>query len=135
MSTSLTVPEVKEVQIVYQANMPGLLNYFGPIHLRLDRAVTFRDALRAIYDFFQVRLRTDEAEYFQRVLPEQWREWSRAFYLRCATAPHIAVRDAERNQGMRRVDCLGDRVKFWGLWITHNPDRTWQIQLGLDSLG
>ncbi|KAI0365808.1 hypothetical protein BV20DRAFT_953601 [Pilatotrama ljubarskyi] len=131
MDDSLTMPEVKEVQIVYNANMPGLLNFFGPIHIRKEGMITIRDTLRAIYDFFQVPITQEQANYMERTYPDVWKDCVEAFRTRCTRSQHIAIPVTEWRQGVKRVDCLGDRVKYWGMWATHNPDATWQLNLGL----
>ncbi|EIW54798.1 uncharacterized protein TRAVEDRAFT_84673, partial [Trametes versicolor FP-101664 SS1] len=124
-----TNPEVKEVQISY--TIWGSPNLFGPIHIRQTRTVTVGDALDRIYEFFQTPLRADEVEPVRTARPEVWKTWVEAFRRRCHQAPHIAIPDVEWGQGMRRVDCLGEKVNYWGSWNTHNPDRSWQINLGL----
>ncbi|KAI0765871.1 hypothetical protein BD413DRAFT_455811, partial [Trametes elegans] len=129
-----TEPATHEVQIVYGTAMPGMENVFGPIHIRKPpgRAVTVGDMLRAVYEFFQTPLRQDEADALKARYPDMWHAWGEAFRTRCREAPHIAVPTAEWNQGMRRVDTLGERVKYWGLWTTHNAsNNTWQLNLGL----
>lgn len=129
LKEALTNPEVREVQISY--TIWGSPNLFGPIHIRQTRTVTVGDALERIYEFFQTPLRADEVAPIRRARPEVWKTWVEAFRRRCHQAPHIAIPDVEWGQGMRRVDCFGEKVNYWGAWNTHNPDRSWQINLGL----
>ncbi|KAI0821854.1 hypothetical protein BC628DRAFT_1295230, partial [Trametes gibbosa] len=126
-----TLPEVNEVQIVYPTTRVGLLGLFGPISIRQTRTVTVGDALRAVYDFFQAPLAEEQAAHVQRTSPDVWKTWVDAFRRRCHEVPH-ALPVAEWRRGMRRVDCLGQKVMHWGAWTTHDvPERTWQINLGL----
>ncbi|KAH9848715.1 hypothetical protein C2E23DRAFT_691853, partial [Lenzites betulinus] len=126
-----TSPAVQEVKLVYPTTPAGLLGLFGPIDICQTRTVTIGDALRAVYDFFQTPLLDAEAKHVERTRPDVWKRCEDAFKRRVEMVPH-ALPAAEWRRGMRRVDCLGEQVKFWGAWATMNiPGATWQINLGL----
>ncbi|KAI0628612.1 hypothetical protein C8Q77DRAFT_1039204, partial [Trametes polyzona] len=123
-----TSPEVRSVDIAYKLRPLDLVNHFGPIRIRKDRAITIGDVLSKIYDFFQKPLREDQYAEVQRTHPDVWQSWTKAFTKRCRI---YAVPDVEWSKGMKRVDCLGERILWWGSWTTHNVDGTWQITLRL----
>ena len=126
-----THPPVPTVQIVTSATVLGGLNYWGPIVVDKTGSggrVLFGDIVQAIYDFFQRPLTQDEARVLERDVPAAWAEMTRAFTARCREHPGLA--EVEWKQGMRRVDCLGERYMFWGLWVSHNADGTFQLNLG-----
>lgn len=124
-------PSTPSVTIVYNATTLWAPGSWGPIAIDKRSSggqVLFEDILDAIYDFFQTPLVWNEADAFKRDLPEAWQQMKRAFQRRCREFPGLS--EVEHRNGMRRVDCLGDRYMFWGLWVTHNLDGTFQLNLG-----
>ena len=126
-----THPPVPRVHIAYNTSVLGALNAWGPIVVDKGEkgVVSFGDVADAIYDFFQTPLTHVEAHELKTHFPALWADMCRAFRKRCEDVP--AIPEVTWRQGMRRVDCLGDRILFWGMWVTHNPDRTFYLNLGL----
>ncbi|RPD60226.1 hypothetical protein L226DRAFT_471623 [Lentinus tigrinus ALCF2SS1-7] len=109
-----------------------MLNYWGPIVVNKGEGGTvfFEDVVDAVYEYFQQPLLPNEAAMIERDSPDAWRQMMTSFSKRCRDAHGIA--DFEWRQGMRRVDCLGERHMWWGLWVTHNTaNGTFQLNLGL----
>ena len=117
--------------LVVVATVLGGLNYWGPIVVDKGDGgtVNVEDVLDAIFDFFQQQLLPNEAAVIERDFPDAWRQMQDAFRKRCRDAH--AISEVEWLQGMRRVDCFGERHKWWGMWVTHNADGTYQLNLGL----
>ncbi|KAI6140986.1 hypothetical protein BKA82DRAFT_3986522, partial [Pisolithus tinctorius] len=92
---------------------------------------TIRDLLKGIYAFFQTRLARAEVEYIGSLGRDNYHLLVDT-YQRRTTQRHLGVlRDWEWRDGMRMVDCLGDKTWWWGVWVTYNPNGTWQLNLGL----
>ena len=126
-----TYPPVSRLHIAYNTNTIGMINYWGPIVVDKGDGgtVNVEDVLDAIFDFFQQQLLPHEAAVIERDFPDAWRQMQDAFRKRCRDAH--AISEVEWLQGMRRVDCFGERHKWWGMWVTHNADGTYQLNLGL----
>ena len=87
----------------------------------------------AIYDFFQTQLTHREVDYLKNFNESNYDLLVDACRARCEVTP--ALHDFERLQGLKRVDVLGDKRAFWGLWITVNDvTNSWHLNLGLVSL-
>lgn len=104
---------------------------WGPIKVRASGpgGVTTRDAFNAIYEYFQ---RTVKKSGLARMkeLPEGERleeNMKEAFYRRTRGMPVLPGHD----EALKRLDCLGERSFFWGLYVSYNDDGTWQLNLGL----
>ena len=126
-----THPPVSCVHIAYNTNTIGMINYWGPIVVDKGEGgtVLVEDVLDAIFDFFQRQLLQTEAAVIKRDFPGAWRQMMAAYEKRCRDAHGIF--EAEWLQGMRRVDCFGERHMWWGMWVTHNANGTYQLNLGL----
>ncbi|KAI6158320.1 hypothetical protein EDD17DRAFT_1012490 [Pisolithus thermaeus] len=111
----------------------GLINQlWGPIVIeRPGRRVTVRDLLEGIYAFFQTHLTRAEVERISSLGEDNYRLIVDAYRKRTTQRQLGALRNWEWREGMRRVDCLGDRRWWWGVWVTYNSDETWQLNLGL----
>ena len=126
-----THPAVARLDVVYTTAVPALLNYWGaiPVDRGESGTVTVGAVLDAVHDFFQVPLTQVEAAELKQSHPTEWRAMSAAFKKRCRDYP--ALVDFTWRQGMRRVDALADRYKWWGMWVHWNPDGTWYLNLGM----
>ncbi|PIL23202.1 hypothetical protein GSI_14511 [Ganoderma sinense ZZ0214-1] len=126
-----THPAVARLDVVYTTAVPALLNYWGaiPVDRGEGGTVDVGAVLDAVHDFFQVPLTSQEARELKHSHPTEWRAMSAAFKKRCRDYP--ALPDVTWRQGMRRVDALADRYKWWGMWVHWNPDGTWILNLGL----
>ena len=126
-----THPPVTRLEVLYTTAVPAMLNYWGAITVDAGEGgtVTVGAILDAVHDFFQVPLRQAEAAELKYANPAEWRAMSSAFRKRCRDYP--AIVDVTYKQGMRRVDVLADRYKWWGMWVHWNPDGSWYLNLGL----
>ncbi|KAH9916955.1 uncharacterized protein BXZ73DRAFT_53544 [Epithele typhae] len=131
-----TVPGLSWVKISYNATIVSAFsNRWGDILVEKPasaEAVTMGDVLDAIYDFFHQQVRHEEMLDFRSSVPEAWAAAEKAFYQRCDQSPGIT--QVEVSGGMRRVDCLGERHTFWGMWVMHTCERnvvTPWLNLGL----
>ncbi|KAH7920770.1 hypothetical protein BV22DRAFT_1107536 [Leucogyrophana mollusca] len=122
-----TLPGVKRLQIVCDTG--HMSNLWGPINVERSSKVKIRDVLDAIYEFFQSPLTGPEVSYLESLSRGNREHMEQAFRRRCRESPGLP--GFEWRQGLRRVDCLGDKTSFWGLWITFLPDSTWYLNLGL----
>jgi hypothetical protein len=58
---------------------------------------------------------------------------AQAYHARCDVTP--ALPGYERLQGLKRIDILGDKRGFWGLWISFDDfAKSWHLNLGLVNL-
>ncbi|KAI0690815.1 hypothetical protein C8T65DRAFT_671175 [Cerioporus squamosus] len=126
-----THPPVPRVHIAYSTNTVNLLNYWGPIVIDKGEGgtVSIGDIIEGLYEYFQQPLLQHEAAVIERDFPDVWRQVTQAFRKRCRD--HYWIPEVEWARGMRRVDCLGERHMFWGMWVTHNANGTFQLNLGL----
>ncbi|KZT24767.1 hypothetical protein NEOLEDRAFT_392347 [Neolentinus lepideus HHB14362 ss-1] len=125
-----TAPIVRKLIIV--CDFGSLRTLWPPVELQQDRPISVWDIMNAIYEFFQKRLRRREFEYIKALQPDNEAILRDAFYRRCQDSPTLY--DWEIQQGYKRVDVLGDSRVWWGVWVTYNPDNTWQLNLGLMPL-
>lgn len=106
---------------------------WGLIEVKQSRSggVRIWDVLHAIYEYFQMRVGRREVERISHALgdPEIYEKMTDAMFQRCMVTP--ALPGYEIKNGLKRIDCLGDATFFWGLYVTYNNDRTWQLNLGL----
>ncbi|KAI6011122.1 hypothetical protein EDC04DRAFT_781420 [Pisolithus marmoratus] len=111
----------------------GLISQlWGPIVIeRPGGRVTIRDLLEGIYAFFQTHLTHAEVERISSLGQDNYRSLVDAYRRRTTQRQLGVLRDREWREGLRRVDCLGDRRWWWGAWVTYNSDGTWQLHLGL----
>ena len=101
---------------------------WGPVVIDKNRPVTVRDLFEAIYAYFQIPLTLPEVQYILDLHPNNYRRLTDAFSERCRES--AALPGWEARQGYRRVDVLGDRKYWWGVWIS-SRNGTWWLNLGL----
>ncbi|KAI6140984.1 hypothetical protein BKA82DRAFT_2655103 [Pisolithus tinctorius] len=105
---------------------------WGPIVIeRPGGRVTIRDLLERIYAFFQTHLTAAEVEHISSLEPNNYGLLVDAYQRRRTQRRLGVLRDWEWREVMRRVDCLGDRRWWWEVWVTHNLNGIWQLNLGL----
>ena len=128
-----THPPTSRLTIAYNTAVPGLLNYWGPISVDKGEGgtVTVGDVLDAVFDFFQVPLTYAEWQELKRTHAAEFSVMTRAFVKRCREYPAIPEKIYE--EGMKRIDALTDRYKWWGMWVQWNPDGSWYLNLGTVS--
>ncbi|TFK87550.1 hypothetical protein K466DRAFT_467918, partial [Polyporus arcularius HHB13444] len=90
--------------------------------------VSFGDIIEGLFEYFQQPLLPHEADVIERDFPDVWRRVKLAFEQRCRK--HHGIPQVEWARGIRRVDCLGERHMFWGMWVTHNANGTFHLNLG-----
>ncbi|KAI6120072.1 hypothetical protein EV401DRAFT_2209200 [Pisolithus croceorrhizus] len=118
--------------IVVLCDVAVVNQLWGPIVIeRPGRRVTVRDLLEGIYAFFQTHLTRAEVEHISSLGQGNYRLLMDAYTHRTTQRQLGVLRDWEWREGMRRVDCLGNRRWWWGLWVTYNSDETWHLNLGL----
>ncbi|TFK46515.1 hypothetical protein OE88DRAFT_1729062 [Heliocybe sulcata] len=125
-----TAPTVQKLVIV--CDFGALRSLWPQIEIEQDGPITVWDVMNAIYEFFQKRLRKREVEFIQSLQPGNEAILRDSFYRRCQDSPGLY--EWEVQQGYKRVDVLGDSRVWWGVWVTYNPDDTWQLNLGLMPL-
>jgi hypothetical protein len=87
----------------------------------------------AIYEFFQIQLTQTEVDYIQSLDQRNYDSLVKAYCARCNVTP--ALPGFERLQGFKRIDILGDKRGWWGLWITFDDfANSWHLNLGLVDL-
>ncbi|KAI6094508.1 hypothetical protein F5141DRAFT_1169871 [Pisolithus sp. B1] len=119
-------------RIVVLCDVALVNQLWGPIVIeRPGRRVTVRDLLEGIYAFFQMHLTRAEVEHISSLGQGNYRLLMDAYTHRTTQRQLGVLRDWEWREGMRRVDCLGDRRWWWGVWVTYNSDETWHLNLGL----
>jgi len=122
-------PEVGEVVVVCNAGLGGQ-DMWPPIRIRKnDGKVTSGDVFWAIYEFFQKPITCDEVDVIRGRSEGDYRRLLEGCYLRCRRTPGLA--DITRRQGVKRIDCLEDRVTWWGMVPVWGADGTWSLHLGL----
>ncbi|KAI6094503.1 hypothetical protein F5141DRAFT_1015440 [Pisolithus sp. B1] len=125
-----TSPAAERIVVLCDAVLVNQL--WGPIVIeRPERRVTVHDLLEGIYAFFQTHLTHAEVEHISFLGEDNYRLIVDAYRNRTTQRQLGALRNWEWREGMRRVDCLGDRRWWWGVWVTYNSDETWQLNLGL----
>ncbi|KAF9812849.1 hypothetical protein IEO21_05949 [Rhodonia placenta] len=122
-----THPAVTKVVILCDAGMAG--DFWGPIVIERDNVVTIRDILFGIYEYYQTAMSEEEVQYVASLDPDNYTKMTDACYRRCEGTP--ALPGYVLRQGLKRVDCLGGKTTFHGIWVTMNPDNTWQMNLSL----
>ncbi|KAH7908530.1 hypothetical protein BJ138DRAFT_1103428 [Hygrophoropsis aurantiaca] len=125
-----THPPVKKILIV--CDIGFMSRFWGPISVERSSDLKVWDVLTAIHDFFQTPLTLAEVQTIEGL------SWGNGERLRQAFRKRVyennsGLSEYQWRQGLRRVDCLGDKKIFWGLWPTFNPDSTWHLNLGLIS--
>ncbi|EPQ51725.1 hypothetical protein GLOTRDRAFT_48150 [Gloeophyllum trabeum ATCC 11539] len=125
-----TAPPVNKVVVV--CDLGKVSSLWPPIEIERANPVTVWDIMHAIYEFFQKPMTQREVDYVSAIEPGNYEMLCEAFYKRIYDSSNIP--EWERLRGIKRVDVLGDRRVWWGLWITYNPDDTWQLNLGLMPL-
>ena len=84
--------------------------------------VSVWDVLYGIYAYFQMPITQQDLDYLQTL----------------DQSNHTILLDAARKRGetsghMKRIDTLGDRRRFWGLWISNRGQEGWHLNLGLKA--
>ncbi|KAF9218685.1 hypothetical protein BS17DRAFT_519681 [Gyrodon lividus] len=125
-SQAITHPEAKKVLIV--CDVGYLSTLWGAIVIDQTRKVTIQDLLDAIYQYFQTPLTHPEVEYIKRLDRSNYHVLEDAYRHRCLQSN--ALPGWEARQGLRRVDCLGDRKYWWGVWVSQRGG-SWWLNLGL----
>ena len=125
-----TTPAVDEIHI---ALPDGIVQHiWGPITVTNPRQkVLVWDILHAIYEYFQKPVTQEELTFLQNLDASNHATLLDALHRRCAATPGLP--EFELSRSPRRVDALGDRRKFWGLWIKNNGDGGWHLNLGLTA--
>jgi hypothetical protein len=122
-----TFPLVTEMRIRAVAD-DSSPNFPWPITVRNTRGVTCQDIFSAIYRNFQ-----------EFVTVQEYEGWSSRRKDQCARAYQVRVQttnawNPERpipwNDGLRRIDYMGDRVLFRGLEPSPNRDPSWIMFVG-----
>jgi hypothetical protein len=142
------VPATEEVRIAVES--PFVEHLWGPIMVTSKSKITVWDILSyvslmsfschlahlgisAIYEFFQKRLTHSEVRYIQSLDPRNYDILVDAYCARCNVTP--ALPGFERLQGLKRIDILGDKRGFWGIWISFDDSSSsWHLNLGLVNL-
>ncbi|EGO04040.1 hypothetical protein SERLA73DRAFT_175771 [Serpula lacrymans var. lacrymans S7.3] len=122
-----TYPPADKIHIACDAGFMGQL--WGPIVIQKSSCIKVGDILRGIYEYFQQQLTQEEVDHIARLGRDNYCILLDACYKRCLATPGLP--GYEQSLGFRRVDCLGDKKIYWGLWVTYNSDSTWQLNLGL----
>lgn len=127
-----THPAVDRLVVVCQVGVAE--RFWGNIEVKASRpkGVTVWDVFNGIYEYFQKRVGRRELDRMKELLGDDRLEekLTDAFYQRIRVTP--ALPGYELKEGLKRVDCLGDRCFFWGLYVSYNDvDNTWQLNLGL----
>ena len=97
-----------------------------PITLRKRRPIRVADVLHAIHDYFQLQLTHAEFDIIKSHGKRNERNVKTSWCERVASQPDDESQSATFYGGLRRVDCLGSRKIFSGLWVEGS-----QLQLGL----
>ncbi|OBZ67665.1 hypothetical protein A0H81_12226 [Grifola frondosa] len=105
-----TNPPSDKILIICDIGMAQ--NMWGPIVVQKSR-ITVWDVFLAIYEYFQKQMTRKEVDYLASLASGNLKSMEDACYKRCLRAP--ALPGYEWQQGMRRVDCLGDKTVFWVL--------------------
>ncbi|KAI6003443.1 hypothetical protein F5J12DRAFT_722558, partial [Pisolithus orientalis] len=119
-------------RILVLCDVGSMSQFWGPIIIeRPGGSVTIRDLLKGIYAFFQTRLTRTPRSISPPLRPDYYRLPLDAYQRRVTQRPSGVLRDRDGRDRIRRADCLGDRRWWWEVWVTHNSDGTWQLNLGL----
>ncbi|KAI0754154.1 hypothetical protein C8Q80DRAFT_1137202 [Daedaleopsis nitida] len=133
---SIMRPSTRAVRIAYNSATLAQVAFWDRIAIDKGAGagrVSIGDALDAIYAFFQQPLTPNEAWHIEHDLPpEVWADVKAAFTRRCREHPGLP--EYEWRQGVRRVDCLGERVMFGAMWITHSADEPGAYMLNLGTV-
>ncbi|KAF9234745.1 hypothetical protein BU15DRAFT_52219, partial [Melanogaster broomeanus] len=129
LGQAITYPEAKKVFVMCDVGHMSAL--WHPIRINQTRKVTIRDLFDAIYQYFQTPLTHPEVEYIRGLDRNNYHVLEDAYRRRCRESTSLPGWEAR--QGLRRVDCLGDRKHWWGVWITQQGG-TWVLNLGLINL-
>lgn len=126
-----TYPAVDRLEVVCQVGVAE--KFWGHIRVKSSKpkGVTVWDVFNGIYEYFQKRVGRRELDRMKELLGDERLEekMADAFYQRVRVTP--ALPGYELKEGLKRVDCLGDRCLFWGLYVSYNEDGSWQLNLGL----
>ncbi|KIJ11713.1 hypothetical protein PAXINDRAFT_84136 [Paxillus involutus ATCC 200175] len=123
---AITHPEANKVLVM--CDVGYLSTLWGPIVIDQTRKVTVQDLFNAIHEYFQISLTRPEFEYIKSLDRNNQHVLEDAFEQRVLHSD--ALPGWERRQGIRRVDCLGDRKHWWGVWMTQQAG-SWWLNLGL----
>ncbi|KIJ59984.1 hypothetical protein HYDPIDRAFT_32710 [Hydnomerulius pinastri MD-312] len=126
-SHAATYPDVKKVLVLIDGGYMSTL--WGPIVIDQTGKVTIRDLFEAIHEYFNTPLNRVEVDYITSLGRNNYNTLVDAYRQRCRGSSSLPGWEAQ--QGFRRVDCLGDRKHWWGVWISPSPDGTWCLNLGL----
>jgi hypothetical protein len=126
-----THPGVDRLVVVCQVGVAQVS--WGHIDIRASgpKGVTVWDVFNGIFEYFQKRVGRRELDRMKEMVGDEQLEekMAAAFYQRVLITP--ALPGYELEQGLKRVDCLGDASFFWGLYVSYNDNNTWQLNLGL----
>jgi len=110
----------------------ALLNKLWPEGLTISQAdASVGDIIKAVFEFFQTRMRKEEVE----VLKEgekgaaNWAALVQAMAARCRASTQLA--EVEWNQGLRRVDVLGEARAFGGIRVEYIEEGGWRLKMAL----
>lgn len=124
---SVTTPGFETILVV--CNIGMMAELWGAIAITRKKSLSIEDLFHEIYNFFQIPLSPPEVERICAAKPDNMQSLQAAFGKRIAAQP--GATHNEWRMGLKRVDCLGDRRWWWGVWITYNWNKTWQLNLGL----
>lgn len=125
---SHSVTHTDATKIVVTCDVGHMSTLWGPVVVDHSAPVTLRDLFEAIHQYFQVPLTYPEVKYICELHPDNYRLLTDAYYERCRES--AALPGWEARQGYKRVDVLGDRKYWWGVWIA-TRNGTWWLNLGL----
>ena len=120
-----THPLLSEMHIHAVAD-DSLPDFPWPITVRNTRGITCQDVFEAIYRNFQ--------EY---VTAQEFGTWSSRRKEQCSRAYHLRVHSVNAwnplpllDEGLRRIDYMGERVMFRGLEPSPNRETSWIMFVG-----
>jgi len=124
-----TYPGVETVRIHCDRGIAK--DFWDPIVIEKGNAVNVWDILNAIYEYYQIPMSEQEVQYVSSLHDDNYQKMTDACYRRCSKTPSLP--GYELRQGIKRADCLGENTKFFGMWITHDADSNWHLDLGLTN--
>jgi hypothetical protein len=111
----------------------SLLTKLYPDGIAVGSADASVDALlKAVFEFFQTRMTKDEVEAVKSHTDTAWEELVQAMAARCRASTQLA--EVEWNQGLRRVDVLGEKRAFAGFRVEYLEEGAWRLRLQLTNV-
>lgn len=115
-----TIPTSGDLYI--SVDNPVAARLWGYITIKnTNGGVNVWEVLNAIYEHFSEPITREDLDYLQNLDP-----MNHAIILEVArsriNAPPGSTPAFFGTRGMKRVDILGDKRRFWGLWVTQTVD-------------